>query len=88
MEFSSLDFDSTSGAREATRDRHLKMSMKYLTASVNVVYDSVFLLPSMPSTCGYLQFSKKNAARSVIHEMNNNFRAEETYSYLLRRDSL
>lgn len=52
MEFCSLDFESTS-VRKATRersrararDRHLKMSMKYLTTSVNVVYDSVFLLP-------------------------------------------
>lgn len=72
MEFGSLDFESTSGRASVTRDRHLKMSMKYLTASVNV-YDSVFLLPSMPSTCGYLQFSKKNAARSITREINNNF---------------
>lgn len=62
MEFGSLDFESTSGAYEATRVRRSKMSMKYLTASVNV-YDSVFLLPSTPpTTCGYLQFSTKNAA--------------------------
>jgi len=60
--------------------------MKYLTASANV-YDLVFLLLGMPSTCEYLQFLKKNAARSMIREMNNNF-TEEIYSYSLRRDSL
>lgn len=81
MEFDSLDFESTSDrTRGSARDRHLKMSMKYLTASVNV-YDSVFLLPSMPTTCGYLQFSTRRMQHAVMIRETNNERSIYSYTH-------